>query len=200
VDPQVAARVREAAERLQALGAEVVEIDPGFESPIDIFQKLWFTASQDLCLRCSRDERALLDQGMVEKAKRADAWRAVDLFRAEKARADLSERLEHFNQDYHLLMTPTVPIEPFGANREVPEGSGMRDWEEWAPFSYPFNLSQQPAASVPCGFTERGLPAGFQLAGGKHDDLRVLRAAHAYMRAHPPRFPQPPAVPEAREA
>ena len=81
-------------------------------------------------------------------------------------------------------------------NAADPPGSDMRDWEEWAPFSYPFNLSQQPAASVPCGFTDQGLPVGFQLAGGKFDDVRVLRACHAYMSAHPPRFP---AVPDPAE-
>jgi len=68
----------------------------------------------------------------------------------------------------------------------------MHDWEEWAPFFYPFNLSQQPTASIPCGFDEKGLPVAFQLAGGKYDDKRVLRAANAFMRAHPPRFPRVP--------
>ena len=68
----------------------------------------------------------------------------------------------------------------------------MRDWAEWAPFSYPFNLSQQPAASNPCGFTSGGLPVGFQLAGGKHDDARVLRVSQAYLEAYPPTFPERP--------
>ncbi len=89
-------------------------------------------------------------------------------------------------------MTPSVPIAPFEINHEVPPDSDMTDWEEWAQFSYPFNLSQQPAASIPCGFTDTGLPVGFQLAGGKFDDVRVLRAANAYMDAHPARFPTVP--------
>nr|WP_239496209.1 amidase [Salinicola peritrichatus] len=192
VDEQIAARVREAARDLERLGAEVVEVHPGFESPLEIFQKLWFTASLDLCQQTSDEQRELLDPGLLANARTAERWSALDLFRALTRRAELTGRLEHFNQDYHLLMTPSVAIEPFEVGHEVPPGSGMRDWEEWAPFSYPFNLSQQPAASVPCGFTERGLPVGFQLAGGKHDDVRVLRACHAYMQAHPPRFPSAP--------
>nr|WP_281506080.1 amidase family protein [Chromohalobacter nigrandesensis] len=87
---------------------------------------------------------------------------------------------------------PSVSVSPFAVNHEVPPRSGMRDWEEWAPFSYPFNLSQQPAASVPCGFTDTGMPVGFQLAGGKFDDIRVLRACNAFMQAYPPRFPTVP--------
>nr|WP_299379586.1 amidase [uncultured Halomonas sp.] len=192
VDPQIAERVREATQKLEALGAEIVEIDPGFESPIKTFQTLWFTASLELWSQCSEEQRQKLDPGLVANARQAENWRAVDLFRALADRARLTQQLEHFNQEYHLLMTPSVPIEPFEINHEVPPGSDMRDWEEWAPFSYPFNLSQQPAASVPCGFTDKGLPVGFQLAGGKFDDTRVLRACHAFMEAHPPRFPTVP--------
>lgn len=192
VDSQIAERVREAAHKLEALGAEIVEVHPGFASPIDIFRRLWFTASLELWSQYDEEQRKLLDPGLVANAHCAEEWSAVDLFRAQADRARLTMQLEHFNQDYHLLMTPTVPIEPFEANHEVPPGSGMQDWEEWAPFSYPFNLSQQPAASVPCGFTDAGLPVGFQLAGGKFDDIRVLRACHAFMEAHPVRFPSVP--------
>ncbi|SHE42157.1 aspartyl-tRNA(Asn)/glutamyl-tRNA(Gln) amidotransferase subunit A [Modicisalibacter ilicicola DSM 19980] len=192
VDSQIAERVREAARKLEALGAEIVEIDPGFESPIKTFQTLWFTASLELWSQCSEEQRQRLDPGLVANARHAENWLAVDLFRALADRARLTQQLEHFNQEYHLLMTPSVPLEPFEVNHEVPPGSDMRDWEEWAPFSYPFNLSQQPAASVPCGFTDKGLPVGFQLAGGKFDDIRVLRACNAFMEAHPPRFPTVP--------
>ncbi|KEZ78605.1 amidase [Salinisphaera hydrothermalis] len=192
VDPDIAARVREAAHKLEDLGAEVVEIHPGFESPIEIFQRLWFTASEEVWNQCDEEGRNLLDPGLVRNAKTAERWSALDLFQALDARAKLTQKLEHFNQDYHLLMTPSVPIEPFEINQEVPPGSDMTDWEEWAPFSYPFNLSQQPAASIPCGFTDSGLPVGFQLAGGKFDDVRVLRAANAYMDAHPARLPTVP--------
>ncbi|MDR5893014.1 amidase [Halomonas mongoliensis] len=192
VDPQVAERVREAANRLRLLGAEVEEVDPDIASPLETFKKLWFTASLVVWEGLDEEQRERLDPGLVADAHRADEWRAVDLFRALTERARLTERLEHFNQRYHLLMTPSVTIPPFALNHNVPPGSGMRDWEEWASFSYPFNLSQQPAASVPCGFTDDGLPVGFQLAGGKHDDARVLRVCHAFMSAYPPRFPDCP--------
>ena len=192
VDEQIAARVAEAAKNLEALGAEMIEVHPGFASPIDIFQKIWFTASLEVWSQCDRKGRDMLDPGLVSNARRAENWSALDLFRALADRARLTERLEHFNREYHLVMTPTVAVEPFAINHQVPPGSDMRDWEEWAPFSYPFNLSEQPAASVPCGFTDNGLPVGFQLAGGKFDDIRVLRACNAYMDAHPARFPTVP--------
>lgn len=192
VDPQIASCVAQAAKAMEELGAEIVEIHPGFESPIDIFRKTWFTASLDVWSQCDEEGKKLLDPGLVDNAMAARDWSALDMFRALHDGAQLTERLEHFNQDYDLLMTPTVPIEPFEINHQVPPGSDMHDWEEWAQFSYPFNVTQQPAASVPCGFTDAGLPVGFQLAGGKFDDVRVLRACHAYMTAHPPRFPASP--------
>jgi len=58
-------------------------------------------------------------------------------------------------------------------------------WVYWTPFSYPFNLTQQPACSVPCGFTEAGLPVGLQIVGPMHDDALVLLAAHAFEQAAP---------------
>jgi aspartyl-tRNA(Asn)/glutamyl-tRNA(Gln) amidotransferase subunit A len=196
VDPQIASRVKEAAHKMQALGAEIVEVDPDFSSPLDTFRKIWFTASLAQWQQMDQEKRDQLDPGMVANAREAATWSALDLFHALSDRAELTRRLEHFNQQYHLLMTPAVAVMPFDINREVPPGSGMRDWEEWAPFSYPFNLSQQPSASVPCGFTDRGLPVGFQLSGGKFDDVRVLRACHAFMEAHPPRFPSVPNLPQ----
>ena len=192
VHPQIASRVREAAQQLEELGAEIEEISPDIGDPIEPFQNIWFTASRDLYLSLSKSDRQKLDTGLVDNAIRAENWTAVDLFRGLTKRAELTQQLEKFNQDYHLLMTPSVAIPPFEANHDVPPGSEMTDWTEWSPFTYPFNLSQQPAASIPCGFTSDGLPVGFQLAGGKHDDLRVLRASHAYMSAHPARFPSVP--------
>ncbi len=196
VDPDVAARVAGAARAFEALGAEVVEIAPDIASPLEAYQRIWFTASCDLCESLSEEDRRKLDPGLVANARRAEDWRAVDFFRALTARAELTQALEEFNQEYHLLLTPTVPIQPFEANHDVPPGSGLTDWTEWSPFTYPFNLSQQPAASIPCGFTSRGLPVSAQIAGGKFDDVRVLRAAHAFLEAHPPRFP---AIPDPSE-
>ena len=68
---------------------------------------------------------------------------------------------------------------------EVPSDSGMTRWWEWSPFTYPFNLTQQPAAALPCGFAADGLPAAVQVVARKFDDERILRACRAYERANP---------------
>ena len=92
--------------------------------------------------------------------------------------------MKRFNQKYDLLITPTLPIPAFAAGKlapEAPDNTGK--WVNWTPFSYPFNLTQQPAASVPCGFTASGLPAGLHIIGRMFDDATVLVASRAYERA-----------------
>ncbi|WP_353057330.1 amidase family protein [Salinicola sp. JS01] len=76
-----------------------------------------------------------------------------------------------------MLVTPTLPLAPFAAGHEVPPGSDYVDWVDWTPFSYPFNLTQQPAASMPCGLDDRGLPVGLQLVGPRYRDDRVMAVA-----------------------
>ena len=81
-----------------------------------------------------------------------------------------------FHQTYDLLLTPSLPLPAFEVGHLVPpSGEWGTAWCDWAPFSYPFNLTQQPAASVPCGFTSQGLPIGLQIVGPIGADDRVLQ-------------------------
>jgi aspartyl-tRNA(Asn)/glutamyl-tRNA(Gln) amidotransferase subunit A len=75
----------------------------------------------------------------------------------------------------------------------VPPGSAMKRWWEWSPFTYPFNLTQQPAATMPCGFTKSGLPVAMQIVGARFKDEAVLRTARAYEAIHPIVLPKVPA-------
>jgi aspartyl-tRNA(Asn)/glutamyl-tRNA(Gln) amidotransferase subunit A len=93
-------------------------------------------------------------------------------------------------------VTPTLPIPAFTAGREVPEGSPSPRWTSWTTFTYPFNLTQQPAASVPCGLTDDGLPVGLHVIGARHTDALVLRVCKAYQDACAWRLRTPPLDPE----
>jgi aspartyl-tRNA(Asn)/glutamyl-tRNA(Gln) amidotransferase subunit A len=101
-----------------------------------------------------------------------------------RARGLLGGHMRQFMESYDLLVTPTLPIPAFAAGQIAPQQiASTNDWAGWTPFTYPFNLTQQPAASVPCGFTTQGLPVGMQLVGRMFDDRTVLAAAYAYERA-----------------
>ncbi|WP_340561311.1 amidase [Streptomyces sp. GSL17-111] len=196
VRPQVAAAVRRAVETLEELGAHVEEADPGFEDPVDAFHVLWFSGAARVTQHLGPEQRARLDPGLREVIEEGARYSALDYLAAVDVRMALGARLGAFHQRYDLLVTPTTPGTAFEIGVEVPKGSPHRRWTEWTPFSYPFNLTQQPAASVPCGLDDAGLPIGVQLVGARHSDALVLRAAHALYGTELPRLPAPPLLAE----
>ncbi len=191
VDPAVAAGVRRSVEKLQELGAVVEETDPGFDDPLEAFHSLWFAGAARVTQFFTEEQREALDPGLREVAEDGAARSALDYLAAVDVRMALGKRMGVFHETYDLLVTPTTPGTAFGAGLEVPEGSGYRRWTEWTPFTYPFNLTQQPAASVPCGVDADGLPAGVQLVAARHRDDLVLRASHALYEAGAAEIPAP---------
>ena len=105
---------------------------------------------------------------------------------------DLGHTMNVFLDSWDLLLTPQLPIAAFEVDAEVPAGRGMTSWVEWSPFTYPFNFTGHPAASVPCGLTPAGLPAAIQLVGPRYREDLVLRAARAYESARPFQMPPQP--------
>jgi aspartyl-tRNA(Asn)/glutamyl-tRNA(Gln) amidotransferase subunit A len=94
--------------------------------------------------------------------------------------------MRRFHERYDLLLTPTMPVTALKAGREIPETGGFGDdWLNWSPYTYPFNLTQQPAASVPCGLARNGLPMGVQVVGPLRADATVLRASRVIEQAFP---------------
>ncbi|MFC1228866.1 MULTISPECIES: amidase [Streptomyces] len=189
VAPQVAAAVRRAVERLAALGAYVEETDPDFPDPADAFHTLWFTGAARVVQHLTREQRGLLDPGLREICAAGARRSALDYLAAVDVRMDLGRRMGRFHDTYDLLVTPTVPRTAFEAGVEVPRGAGHRRWTGWTPFTYPFNLTQQPAATVPVGTDADGLPVGVQLVAARHADALVLRAAHALYASGAARVP-----------
>ncbi|WP_369169611.1 amidase [Streptomyces sp. R28] len=183
VRPAVAAAVRRAVERLAGLGAYVEETDPDFTDPVDAFHTLWFTGAARVTQHLGPHQRELLDPGLREICGVGARRTALDYLAAVDVRMELGRRMGRFHDTYDLLVTPTLPLTAFEAGTEVPKGSGHHRWTGWTPFTYPFNLTQQPAATVPVGVDGDGLPIGLQLVAARHRDDLVLRAAHALYEA-----------------
>ena len=192
VDPEVATLVAAAAKVFERLGAHVDEVAPGFGDPRWCFDALWSTGAAKLVASLGDpppDE--LLDPGVLEIVRPARERPALEYAEALRRRDALGLAMSLFHVDWDLLLTPTVAIPAFEAGRDVPAGSGDPGWPSWTPFTYPFNLTQQPAGSVPCGFTEAGLPVGLQIVGPRYRDALVLTAMAAYEAA----VPQPTLAP-----
>lgn len=182
-DPEIDAAVRAAVDLIAAAGAEVDEVDPGFTDPEEAFHVLWFAGEAHVLRGYGDAVDDRVDPGLLRTAAMGAQFSAADYLDATAVRMDLGTRMGRFHRKYDLLLTPTLPLAAFPAGQDVPDGWHSPDWTSWTPYTYPFNLTQQPALTVPCGFTSAGLPIGLQVVGPRHADALVLRLGQAYQSA-----------------
>lgn len=189
VDEEIAAIVARAVRTFADLGARVDAKDPGFEDCGPLFAAHWFPGAASVVRATPARQRALMDKGLLEVARLGEKVGMDDYFAAMAQRGALGTRMNAFHEKYDLLVTPTLPLAAFAAGKEVSNLLKEKRWTDWTPFSYPFNLTQQPAATVPCGLTKKGLPVGLHIVGPRYADALVLRAARAFESVHPIRMP-----------
>jgi aspartyl-tRNA(Asn)/glutamyl-tRNA(Gln) amidotransferase subunit A len=189
VDPEVAAAVRTAANSFAALGAHVDEIAPGFTNPEEITTKLWFVGSLTLINNMTPEKVALTDPALRWQADLGRKVSTMELQSLTLRRGELGSFMRQFHQRYDLLLTPGVAVPAFEAKEPDQWKLSLETFLGWTPFSYPFNLTQQPAAVVPCGLTRSGLPVALQIVGPMHGDALVLRTARAYESTREWRLP-----------
>ena len=176
VDPEVAQIVDDAVAKIDQAGLHVSAADPGFADPIESFEKMWASGAATL-LRTMPGARETIDPGLGEVWDLGESLSAIDYIQARGVGAAIGIRMGEFGEEHNALLTPTVAIPPFEAGHEVPPGTGMTRWPQWAGFSFPFNMTGQPAISVPVGRTAAGLPVGLQIVGPRHADDLVLALA-----------------------
>ena len=190
VEREIAVAAEAAARRFAELGAEVETVERVFDDPASAWLTLWWSGAAKALSAYSAEARRRIDPGLEASAQQGARLSAVDYVTADMARSMLSLEMAKFHRRFDLLLTPSVAVPALPAGALLSDPATQREWIEWAPFSYPFNLTRQPAASVPCGLTRAGLPIGLQIVGRRHDDALVLRAARAFERAYP--FPPCP--------
>ena len=182
-DPEVDAAVRAAVEVFAAAGAQVEETDPGITDPVDAFHILWFTGAAKVLEAYGPDALDRIDPRLAAAVREfgVDAT-ASDYLDATQVRMDQGVAMGAFHEKYDLLLTPTTPIPAFPVGQNAPDGWPSDLWTSWTPYTYPFNMTQQPALSVPCGLTSADRPISLQIIGPRHADARVLQAGHAYQQ------------------
>jgi aspartyl-tRNA(Asn)/glutamyl-tRNA(Gln) amidotransferase subunit A len=190
VDAEVASIVKDAVRAFEDLGAKVEEKNPGFEDPAPVFMTHWFSGAAFLLKGIPKDKHKFIDPGLVEMAEQGARVSAHDILDAQLKRGALGTHMNLFHRDYDLLVTPTLSIPAFDAGKEVADKMLQSRWTDWTPFTFPFNLTQQPAASIPCGRTRSGLPVGLHLVGPRYADALVLRAARAFESVRPLEMPK----------
>jgi aspartyl-tRNA(Asn)/glutamyl-tRNA(Gln) amidotransferase subunit A len=189
VDPEIAAAVDAAAREFERLGAIVEPVAAPFASPRDALFTLWAAGAARIVAGLPAKRRGLLDPGLVATAAAGAPISAVDWLGADMARTALALRMAEFHRQHDLLLTPMMPVPALPVAQDLNDPATERHWIDWSPFSYPFNMTRQPAATVPCGLTGAGLPIGLQIVGPLYADHRVLRAARAFEATQPVRRP-----------
>ena len=185
VHDEVASAVAAAVAELADAGAVVEVLDPGFEDPLEITTGLWFTGAWTIWNTLTPEQQAVTDPDFAAQARLGSTLSSLDVQRLVLRRGELGSSMRQLMTRFDLLVTPTVAVPAFEA---APAGHTEMTPESmlgWTPFSYPFNLTQQPACTIPCGLTSDGLPIGLQLVGPMFADAAVLRAARAYEQRHP---------------
>ncbi len=194
VDPEIRRITGAAAARFEELGCRVDEAAPGFGDPADAFETLSSASTAarwGYLLPAQRDQ---LDPSTLPWIERGLTWSAVEFVRAAACRRTLNDVWQRYFARFDLLLTPTLaaPPLPVGIDGYGEIGGKPVGRLGWIAFTFPLNMVGYPAASVPCGRTEAGLPVGLQIVGPRFADALVLRAAAAWEAAAPWADDRPP--------
>jgi aspartyl-tRNA(Asn)/glutamyl-tRNA(Gln) amidotransferase subunit A len=193
VDDRVLDICGNAAAEFESLGCHVEVVNPGWESPEEAFSTIlsaqFYAAWADELPARETD----LDPSLVRFIRRGGAVSARDYLAAMARVGAYWQEVHVFLARFDLLLTPTTAVPPFALGAGVPREIAGQEVSRlgWMPFTYPFNLTGQPAASVPAGWTADGVPVGLQIVGRRHADRTVLAAAAAFESACPWRDRRP---------
>ncbi len=193
-----------ALDAVRAAGAaDLAGTELALPVPRAVFEAMWVTGRGLGFADLIRARGDVMDPGLVRLLGLAEQYSLADYYRAVDARRAFSAAVFALFDRVDLLVMPTMPDTAFAAESEVPPG-GEADaklpWITWTPYTYPFNITGQPAITIPCGFDPAGLPVGLQVVGPWGHDERVLRFAERCERAlagvvtarTAPRAPSPP--------
>jgi aspartyl-tRNA(Asn)/glutamyl-tRNA(Gln) amidotransferase subunit A len=194
VDPEVAEICAKAAEDFEALGCHVEVVTPGWDDPEEIFRAIAPAEIYSAWGDRLEDGADRLDRSLVALLKYGEGITARQYLAATARRQAFWTEVQRFLARFDLLLTPTVAVPAFPVARPAVKEIDGRPVSPlgWIPFCFPFNLTGQPAASVPVGFTSAGLPVGLQIVGRRFADRTVLAASAAFEAAHPWAARRPP--------
>jgi aspartyl-tRNA(Asn)/glutamyl-tRNA(Gln) amidotransferase subunit A len=187
VDPDVAELVDAAVQRFTELGATVEHVATPWAAPGPELIRFFWSAHLTRLKPQLETWESQMDPGLVACIKASNNVSVAEYQIARERKMSYIADIHRWFEDWDFLLTPAVSVAAFPAEKLIPDYWPQHDWDwvSWAEFSYPFNMSWNPAASVPCGFTADGLPVGLQIVGKRFDDLGVLQASAAFEAIQP---------------
>jgi aspartyl-tRNA(Asn)/glutamyl-tRNA(Gln) amidotransferase subunit A len=194
VDPEVKAVCERAARRFRELGCRVEEIAPRWPTPFEAWKTVFLGGIVARLGPALRERRPDIDPGLAAIADETRSWGPTHFVQAWFDRLAWEEHPRRLFERHDLLLTPTIACPPFKVGLDGPSeiaGTPVGIYD-WIPFTYPFNMTGHPGASVPCGFTRDKLPIGLQIVGRRFEDATVLRASAAFEQIAPWGEQRPP--------
>jgi aspartyl-tRNA(Asn)/glutamyl-tRNA(Gln) amidotransferase subunit A len=187
VDPEVASVVRKAAEAFQQLGATVEDVKISWPDTREMIHLMWNAHYAGNYVSHLDKFRTRMDPGLVAALEDGRRYSAEAYVEMRGRKHGYCDAVRAYFDTHDLLLTPTVSVGAFEVGRLNPAHFPQHtwDWFPWAGFSYPFNFTGNPAATVPAGFTPSGMPVGLQIVGRRLADLQVLQASAAFEEARP---------------
>jgi Asp-tRNA(Asn)/Glu-tRNA(Gln) amidotransferase A subunit family amidase len=183
--PEVLEITKDAVRTFEDFGCSVEVVEEVMNDPVDLWNAEFYAGAGTRLKDALRNSPELLDPAVVEVLQGALQGTVEEYYSKVFARYELREKVRQFFESYDLLLTPTLPVLPFGAGVDLPPELHERSIVSWVYYTYPFNLTGNPAASIPCGFTGDGLPVGLQIVTGTNRETDLLRAAAAIETARP---------------
>jgi amidase len=189
VDPAVLKEARKAIDVFRGLGCEVVEDCPDFSGARETaltLRGVRFVALYGEQYRNDPEFRRWVNPLVTGNIEQGMKLSVEEIAWAHRQRSEIWNRAKKFFDKYDLLLTPTAPIPPFPAEVKFPTeiaGKPMENYLDWVMLTYAITMTGHPAVSVPCGWTENGLPIGVQMVGRHHGEVALFKAAAAYEQA-----------------
>jgi Asp-tRNA(Asn)/Glu-tRNA(Gln) amidotransferase A subunit family amidase len=194
-DPEVAAIAERAARVFEDLGCQVTEVDRVMdEDPVDLWTSEFYAGVGVRLKKQLTQQRELLDPAVADMLKDALAQTSEAYYAKVFRRYELRDKMRLFFERFDLLLTPTLPCPAFDVGLNTPPHLQGRNAVDWVYYTYPFNLTGQPAASIPAGLTRAGLPVGLQMVARSHQETDIFRAAAAFEASQPWAGQQPPGI------
>lgn len=179
VDAEISRQVERAVAHLSNSGARIEPIELPEADYHKIFRAHWYSGAANRLSLIPQNRWAELDQGFVTIAEAGTQLTVLDYVKAQTARASLGADMDVLLSRFDLLLSPAAAVQPFAVGVQTPDTYQWPHWTDWASFSFPMNLSQQPACVLPFASTSSGLPIGLQIVGSRGADGKVLKAAEA---------------------
>ncbi|TNE40608.1 MAG: amidase [Alphaproteobacteria bacterium] len=182
--PDVLGALKTAIYRLKELGHSVEEVPAPFDDPTGVYEDLRTGMTVSAFARLGEAQFAEMDPGLVAHIRESRATANLERYlAADAARARICGEMRRYHMEYDLLLTPALACAAFETGIDGP--ADLPESRLWSPFTFPFNLTRQPAVTLPCGFDTNDLPLAVQLVGPLYSEKMLLQLSRQYELAHP---------------